>query len=85
MNKLHLVERLSIILIVFISIISCKKEPDGNRLDDADIRILKVQRISQIPKNFEGGLNPFFDILGLVEYEYDSSGLTNNIISLLTD
>lgn len=80
MNRLHLFERLSIILIVFISMISCKKEPDNSRFEDADIRILKVQRISQAPKNFEGGLNPFFDILGLVEYEFNSSGLTNNII-----
>jgi hypothetical protein len=69
---------------IFISIlllahISCKKEPSGNKLEDADIRILKVQRISQVPKNFEGGLNPFFDVLGLIEYQYNAQGLTNNI------
>jgi hypothetical protein len=79
MNKLQFPERLTMILIVFISIISCKKESDGNKLEDADIRILKVQRTSQLPKNFEGGLNPFFDILGLVEYEFDSNGLTNSV------
>jgi hypothetical protein len=71
----------SIIFMSFLLLahISCKKESSGNRLEDADIRILKVQRISQIPKNFEGGLNPFFDVLGLIEYQYNAQGLTKNI------
>lgn len=77
MNKLQLVKRLSLMLIVFISIFSCKKEPDGNRLMDGDVRIIKVQRTTQT--NSVWGLAPFFNRPGLVVYEYDDNDFTKYI------
>ena len=73
MNKLHIVERLSIILFLLISIISCKKEPDGVKdidLTDANIRVVKVE----VKQNT---FNPPFlsETTYLIDYEYKDKNI----------